>query len=422
MKNILWVVNVPLPEASILFDIPYQPYGGWLIQLANKLSIDKNYKLHVAFPSYTIENSSKNGESIIFHSVKNYRFFNQKKKEENWKQLIDLVQPDLVNIFGTEYEHSSIVSKICSKRSIDMVLTIQGIPSYIAKHFRASLPGHVYYGLTLRNLILRDSVYLTMKKFVKTGVAEQETMRVSKNVIGRTEWDKACVKNISSELHYYHAGEVLRESFYTSKKWDPNQIEKHSIFFGQGSYSIKGLHFIINQMPKILEKYPNSKLYIAGNDITDFSSKKKILLRHYYHKYIAKLIRKKNLDDNVIFTGPLNENAMRERYLKSHVFLCASSIENSPNSIGEAQILGVPVIASYVGGIPDMVSNGVSGLLYQADADYLIPSKIEEIFEDISFAQEISKNSIRIAEHRHDLELIVSTQKKIYEEILSHEN
>lgn len=47
---------------------------------------------------------------------------------------------------------------------------------------------------------------------------------------------------------------------------------------------------------------------------------------------------------------------MIEQYLKAHIFVCPSSVENSPNSLGEAQLLGVPCIGSIAGGIPSMLS------------------------------------------------------------------
>lgn len=55
---------------------------------------------------------------------------------------------------------------------------------------------------------------------------------------------------------------------------------------------------------------------------------------------------------------------MKQEYLNANVFICPSSLENSPNSLGEAQILGTPCLASYVGGIPDMMF-GNEGYLYR---------------------------------------------------------
>ena len=53
---------------------------------------------------------------------------------------------------------------------------------------------------------------------------------------------------------------------------------------------------------------------------------------------------------------------MKDRFLKSHMYLCPSAIENSPNSLGEAMLLGVPCVAADVGGISSIFENGKDGI------------------------------------------------------------
>ena len=71
----------------------------------------------------------------------------------------------------------------------------------------------------------------------------------------------------------------------------------------------------------------------------------------------------------VQYTGPLDAAAMCQAYLEADVFLLPSSCENSPNSLGEAMLLGLPCVASAAGGIPDMLQSGVQGMLYGAAGD-----------------------------------------------------
>ena len=89
-----------------------------------------------------------------------------------------------------------------------------------------------------------------------------------------------------------------------------------------------------------------------------------------------------DLERNVVFTGPLDEEKMCQRYLKSNVFVCPSSIENSPNSLGEAMVLGVPCVASDVGGVSDMLKHKEEGFVYQTDAPYMLAHYVCEIFEN----------------------------------------
>ena len=63
---------------------------------------------------------------------------------------------------------------------------------------------------------------------------------------------------------------------------------------------------------------------------------------------------------------------MCEQYLKANVFVLPSAIENSPNSLGEAMMLGTPTVVSDVGGVKNMIDHEKEGYVYQPDASYMI--------------------------------------------------
>lgn len=89
---------------------------------------------------------------------------------------------------------------------------------------------------------------------------------------------------------------------------------------------------------------------------------------------------------------------MITEYLNCNVFVCPSSIENSPNSLGEAQILGVPCIGSYAGGIPDMMI-GLESYLFRFDDIDMLSYLLCRVFEE---KNNNNLNCITIAEARHD--------------------
>ena len=109
---------------------------------------------------------------------------------------------------------------------------------------------------------------------------------------------------------------------------------------------------------------------------------------------------------------------MKKLNLKSNVYICPSSIENSPNSVAEAQILGIPLIASYTGGTPDMVTHGVSGYLYRFEEVEMLAALVCKVF-DMEECSELSKNEIETASIRHDKGIIISTLKSIYSHIIN---
>ena len=84
--------------------------------------------------------------------------------------------------------------------------------------------------------------------------------------------------------------------------------------------------------------------------------------------------------DAVTFLGSLSGKQMKENYLKANVFVLPSTIENSPNSLGEAMLLGLPCAAADVGGVTDMLESGSEGIVFQGTAPYMLSDAIEKIF------------------------------------------
>jgi len=416
MKKILWLVNIPLPEVSMLMNEPTVPFGGWLVNTAKELADDDGIKLFIAFPQKKIKGyKALSGEKIEYFAFARIRK-NKAHLVKSLDMILDKTTPLLVHIHGTEYLHTLAIVDLCRKKAIKTVISIQGLLSITAQHFYASLPTKAIFGFTLRNLLNRDSVYLEKKSFEKIGISETNALKKIEHVIGRTTWDRTNLLQINPKINYYFCNEMLRESFY-KHKWGLESCERNTIFLSQGRDSYKGLHNAIESLPLILRRFPNAKVYMAGVDITKVDTLEALLFRTYYGKYIRRRIWELRLQDHVFFTGVLAEPEMCERYLRSHVFLCPSSIENSPNSLGEAMILGVPCVASYVGGIPDLLEHQKEGLLYQADAPYMLAHYICELFSNDNMALEFSRSARKRALVTHSKNRNLQQLLQIYGEL-----
>ena len=118
-------------------------------------------------------------------------------------------------------------------------------------------------------------------------------------------------------------------------------------------------------LPAIKERYPDVKVYVAGNSIANYSTLKDKIKISSYGKYIRELIKQGGLEENVVFMGRLNAKQMKEAYLKSHLFVCCSAIENSPNSLGEAMLLGMPCVSADMGGVSGIFTGGEDGIFYE---------------------------------------------------------
>lgn len=351
--------------------------GGWMYSSLKRLKNNSNHQFAVATVYPGNEFISKQIDDITFYLLplkgKKADHYN-KHLEPFWKDIKGTIRPDVVHIHGSENPHG--LSYIQSCGSDKVVVSLQGIVSVYSRYYTAGIDYKtIKKCYTLRDLIKNGGILRGQANFERRGRYEIELLQEVNHIIGRTDWDKAHTSAINPNATYHYCGETLRDPFY-NHKWNYSNCQPHSIMVSQASYPIKGLHYLLKALPIILRQYPDTIIYVAGRNIQTLP----FYRNTDYDKYIKKLIRTLNLNNNVIFTGPLDENQMCDRYLKSNVFVSPSSIENSPNSLGEAQLLGMPYVASFVGGVPEIV-NWNQDVLYRFEEYEMLALKICKIFE-----------------------------------------
>lgn len=337
----------------------------------------------------------------------------QKELLTVFKKVIADFEPDVVHIFGTEQIHSLAMVEAYSAPDRTLI-HLQGLVSYIAKHFNAFLPSSIVKRKTLYEIYRKNNIEEQQKRFLTAGENEVKCIKAAKYITGRTEWDYACVKLINPNVEYFHISELLRTPFYCDKKWKYENCEPHSVFMSQGSYPLKGLHIAIEAIAHIKNRYDDVKLYVAGRNILDTTNSfKKKITQGSYSRYLQSLIQRYKLENTIFFLGDLDAEKMLERYLLANVYILPSVIENSPNSLGEAMMLGVPAVASFTGGIPSMVEHGKTGYLYQSDAAYMLQYYIEKIFESKDLEQMSEEERIS-AQKRFDRKTVIEGLSRAY--------
>lgn len=401
--KILWIVNIILPALSRELNLTVNPFGGWLVGLSEQLKNCENIELHIVTVRKKTKSFSKNIDGIYYYTVDN--------SEEQWKHLQREIMPDVVHIHGTEFNYG--LNFIKANGAENVVFSIQGLVSVIGKYYLAGISTlDILKNITLRDILRRDTLFQAQKKIKKRGLVEKELFKTCNYVIGRTEWDKAHTLKLNPKMTYFHGGEILRNSFYESHKWDYKNCEPYTIFLSQAGYPIKGLHQVLKAAYLLKNKYPQLKIKIGGKKIEEEGWMNKLKINGYAN-YVKNLIKHLNLKNNVEFIGFLSEEQMKEQYLKSNVFVCPSSIENSPNSLAEAQILGVPNVSSYVGGIPDMVNHNKNGYLYRFEEVEMLAFYIDEIFKN----KEINHFFEEKIAQRHNPNIITQQLLQIYNSV-----
>lgn len=342
-------------------------------------------------------------QGITYYTIPfNYHKSYPRELEHYWRFICEDFVPDVIHIHGTEYAWGLACMKIYPYSKY--VVSIQGMIGPSSRYVTGGISLlDQWKNITFRDILRGDTMFLARKRWEKMGELEKEYYQRTDIVTGRTSWDYARSKVINSTCNYQFCNESLRNEFYLAEKWKGDLCAKHSIFLSQGGVPLKGLHKVLETIQLLKDEFPGITIRIGGcNIISNISMKERIRMGGY-GKYIKSLLRKYNLYNYVKFLGPLEAEEMIKEYQSANVFICPSSIENSPNSVGEAQIIGTPVIASYVGGTPDMIVHKETGLLYRFEEVEMLANYIREVFTDPKLTAHLSQNAIVTAEKRHDM-------------------
>ena len=272
--------------------------------------------------------------------------------------------------------------------------TLQGILSNYYKDAYAGMEmKDVIRTYSLRDVVRHSGIIWDRKKEIKRSGYEKEMLKGIQYIGGRTTWDKVSSLAVNPEAKYIYAPELIRPEFYQSTRWNVNNIERHRIFMHQGFKPIKGLHIVLDAMKVLKKKYPDVELYMSGRNVMKNSTIKEKLLQPGYVKYLFEKIQANDLQDCIHFTGILDAEQIVSELKKSNVMVLPSAIENSPNSLCEAQLVGIPCVASFVGGVPEMLRDGKDGYLYTFNEPLMLAEYISRIFDSDSLAEQFSMSS-----------------------------
>ncbi len=426
--KVLWVCNtVPLPAIAEDVGVAMPVVGGWMTGLATQLRRHSEIDLAVCFPVVGIRElvaGQVDGlDYYAFPAAGRVPFLDVVDElstsptlSRAVARILELAKPDLLHVFGTEYAHSLVAARAFGRPERTLV-NIQGLTSVIARHFLGSLPPRAVHRWAPSNLV-RGDLAQQKRRLEKRGRLELQTLRAAGHLLGRTTWDRALSAQLNPEAEYHYCAPALRDSFY-ERSWDPATCEPGSILFVQGSNPLKGLYYLIEALAEILRTHPEAHVYVVGNDPTASRPLFQRLKQSSYGSYLAQLIRTHGVQHDVTFLGPLSEEQMRDQMLRSHVFVSASTIENESNALCEARLLGVPSVASFVGGVTSVVRHERDGFAYQHDAPYMLAHYVGELLDRPDLCEEFSRKSRAAAHELHDREAIGDRQADIYRTVLA---
>lgn len=406
--KILWTVNTFNQNIANKMGMRSSHAISWVEAMSDYLSKCDDVSLAIAAPCKLNKLKKSNIDGIIYYAVPS--------DEESWSNVVVDFQPDVIHEYGTEKNHNLIVCNIA--HNVPILVSLQGILSEYQRHYYAGIDISTILRYSPVRDWIRPSGFITGRMdFKKRSKNEIDLIREVSYVEGRSTWDRVAALKINPQLKYFYCPRMLRRPFNEFQAWNIDNIERHTILISQGNYPIKGVHFAFIAIAALKKKYSDIKLIITGNDLFSEINGWHRFLKTGYIRYLYDLAKKLNILENIYFTGSKDACGMAELLQRVHVAVIPSAIENAPNSLAEAMIMGTPCVASYVGGNMDMLKHNEEGFLYCYNEPYMLAEYIKQIFESDELAIKFSKKARSTAKVRHNPDKLVDKLKGIYNEI-----
>jgi glycosyltransferase involved in cell wall biosynthesis len=292
---------------------------------------------------------------------------------------------DVIHVHGTECQYAS--SLLQQQLKTPYIISIQGIISRYKK--------------VLPKKFSKQYLYWTL-----SSLYERHEVRHSPYFFCRTDWDQHFVRSINRDAGITLCWEMLRPEFFA---WRPTFSGKDILFMG-GDNPIKALDLGLRVFNRLASRHPEMKLHVVGH-VNPLS----------YQRLLHTLRPHHLQDSNVILHGSLDAAGICRVYDECFCLYHPSLIDNSPNSVCEAQVAGLPVVATRVGGVPSLIVDEQTGLLVEKNDEEGHYHTLERLYWDIDLQRCLSHNSREVARRRHDKHAIVERTVDTYQKLASYE-
>lgn len=329
--------------------------------------------------------------------------YSQENKRLMAKALEEF-KPDIVHINNFQRQLSASIIDAIKEKNIPIVMT--------AHDLNPICPASImlYNGEVCDDCITKGYTQCIKKKCVKgstlkstLGVMEKKYYDIHKVfrkidcIISPSEFNKNQLVN--GKLKYNEI--VALHNFVNESVRNEYVLGDYAFYLGRLSKE-KGILNLIEAIGDI----PNAKLLIAG----DGPERERIEAYISEHK----------LDGRITLLGYQNQDSIH-KYITNSRFVVIPSIcnENCPYSVLEAMEIGKPIVASRIGGIPELIADGENGYLYKADDINELKEKLTLLLDEDEKVNRFAQKSRELYEKHYSPDSYYNELIKIYNKVMS---
>jgi glycosyltransferase involved in cell wall biosynthesis len=332
-------------------------------------------------------------------------FYNGKMQLAVSKKLPNLIDTYNFDLVHTNFpQMADILLKLRGKINVPSVTTIH---TTIEGHRSGIVRACSFSGLGFSKLDRSEKSVLLCSPVLK--LAERLYIKKSKNFITVSNWMKERVtKDFSSisKLHVIHNGVDLKK-FSPENSKDPqilNEVSGPIILLTSRLTALKGTHLLIQAIPKILEKNKNAHFVFAGAGSKD--------------PWIDELKKLKINASSYTFLGHVDYKLMPSLYSMADILVLPSLYENLPFGVLEAMSCELAVVASRVGGITEVITDGENGMLFSPGNVEELAKIIIMLLEDRKLRNRLGKNARQTMIKGFSWATIAENTLRVYKEVL----
>ena len=280
--RVLWVCNIMPPVVGQYLGKECSVKEGWISGILARLAKEKEeIELGICYPVADVTEETRADIPLDNKNIACYgyledtvhpEYYGGEVLEKRFQKILDDFKPEVLHIFGTEYGHSLAAARAMNNPGKTLI-GLQGVISECAKEYMADLPVDVQSQVSFRDWLKKDCMKQQQEKFFVRGEREKEVLKLCGHVTGRTEFDKNAAKVMNPNAIYHPMNETMRGEFYDGQ-WDINLCKKHSIFFSQADYPLKGFHYLLRALKEVKKKYPDVTVKGAGNSLVNYGTLK----------------------------------------------------------------------------------------------------------------------------------------------------